>query len=76
MSTKAIRKPKVRMWERIMLLHAPWISKYALRKLEKWYFEEEPRLYTADLHIEPTGSMIKGVANNSDDAFANINKKS
>jgi len=49
MSTKAIRKPKVRMWERIMLLHAPWISRYALRKLEKWYFEDEPRLYTASL---------------------------
>jgi len=42
---KRIKKPNTQLWYRLMLLHLPVLHDYALRKLEKWYFEDEPLLF-------------------------------
>ncbi|MEM3215445.1 MAG: hypothetical protein QXS17_00810 [Candidatus Micrarchaeaceae archaeon] len=44
---KLPRKPNVQFWCKIMLWHAPVISRYARQKLEKWYWEDEPKVLEA-----------------------------
>jgi len=64
----AIRRPNVHMWERIMLMHAPFISRYAQHRLEKWYFEDEPKLYSMNMHAgraEPEAKNLEGASANA-----------
>mgnify|MGYP001626180165 CR=1 FL=1 len=42
---RKIKKPNTEFWLRVMMWHLPVLHDYALRKLEKWYFEDEPLLF-------------------------------
>ncbi|MGC8676485.1 MAG: hypothetical protein ACP5T3_03160 [Candidatus Micrarchaeia archaeon] len=73
-TTQTIRKPNVQFWNKVMLLHAPWISRYALHKLDKWYFEDEPKLFEMQramkiAEAEKARNAMTGNASNASAAY-------
>ena len=42
---RKIKKPNTEFWFKVMMWHLPVLHDYALRKLEKWYFEDEPLIF-------------------------------
>jgi len=43
---KNVKRPNLRLLNRLLVWRIPVFHYYALRRLEKWYFEDEPKLYT------------------------------
>ncbi|MEM0074337.1 MAG: hypothetical protein QXX70_00375, partial [Candidatus Micrarchaeaceae archaeon] len=52
------RKPNVQFWCKIMLWHAPVISRYARQKLEKWYWEDEPKWIARNVSVQDAGKYV------------------
>ncbi|MEM3211940.1 MAG: hypothetical protein QXR85_01345, partial [Candidatus Micrarchaeaceae archaeon] len=65
---KLPRKPNVQFWCKIMLWHAPVISRYARQKLEKWYWEDEPKV------LEAQRATYSNMQQNSSALFAQRQK--
>ncbi len=65
---KNVKRPNLRLLNRLLVWRIPVFHYYALRRLEKWYFEDEPKLYSMNMHAgraEPEAKNLEGASANA-----------